>query len=68
MNGAAMQATNADAAFVAAVVDGAHLHRNRAIGINIGRRNFFQNGIEQRNHVHVAVVVFVASVAIQAEA
>ncbi len=64
MNGAAMQATNADATFVAAVVDGAHLHRNWAIGINIGRRNFFQNGIEQRNHVHVAVVVFVAGVAI----
>ena len=64
VNGAAMQATNADAAFVAAVVDGAHLHRNRAIGVNVGRRNFFQNGIEQRNHVHVAVVVFVASVAI----
>ena len=64
VNGAAMQATNADATFVAAVVDGAHLHRNRAISVDVGRRNFLQNGIEQRNHVHIAVVVFITSVAI----
>ena len=61
---AAMKAANTDTALVAAVIDGAHLQRNGAIGLNVGAGDFLQNGVEQGNHVHVVVVRVVARVAV----
>ena len=56
MHNAAMKTTDADTAFVAAMVDGAHLQSNRRLNLHLGGGNLGQNGIEQRHHVHVAVV------------
>ncbi len=53
---AAVQAADADAALVAAVVHRAHLQGHRAFGIHLGRRHLGQDGVEQRHHVHVAVL------------
>ena len=55
MHNAAMKTTDADTAFVAAMVDGAHLQSNLALNLHLGSGNLLQNGIEQRNHVHIAV-------------
>ena len=64
MQDAAMQTANANATFVAAVINGADLQRHRTLKVNIGARDLFQNGIQQRNHIHVAIVVIVARITV----
>ena len=58
------QAAHADAALVAGVVHGADLQGHRAVDVHIGSGNLVQNGVEQRHHVHVAVVGLAAGVAV----
>ena len=64
MHNAAMKTTDADTAFVAAMVDGAHLQSNRCLNLHLGSGNLLQNGIEQRNHVHIAVFGIEAGIAV----
>ena len=64
VNGAAMQAADTDAAFVAAMVDRAHLQGDRTVDVDIGSGDLFENRVEQRNHVHVVIGMIVASVAV----
>jgi len=59
-----VQATDADATLVAAVVDRANLQRNRALGVHLGGGNLRKDGVEQRHHVHVAVVGIEARVTV----
>ena len=58
------QAAHADTAFVTGVVHGADLQSHRAVDVHIGGGNLIQNGVEQRHHVHVAVVGIEARVAV----
>ena len=55
VQGAAVQTADADTTLIAAVVDGADLQGHRALGVHIGARDFVDDGVEQRDHVHVAV-------------
>ena len=59
-----MKTTDADTALVAAVVDSANLKSDRALGIDIGSGDFLENRVEQRNHVHVAVISLVTGIAV----
>ena len=58
------QAAHADTAFVTGVVHGADLQSHRAVDVHVGGGNLVQNGVEQRHHVHVAVIGLAASVAV----
>ena len=64
VNGTALQAANANTSLVAAVVNRANLKGDRAVYVYIRAGDFLQNGIQQGNHVHVAVIDVVACVAI----
>ncbi len=64
VNGTRRKATNADTADEARMVDRAHLQRDRVVRVDIGSGNLLQNGVEQRIHVHVAVVRLVARIAV----
>ena len=59
-----MEATDANTTLVAAMVDGAHLQSNRSFHLHLGSRNLLQDGIEQRNHVHIAVFGVEAGIAV----
>ena len=56
MNGAGVHATDTDAANEVGVVDGHALHGQRGVLVNLGRGHVVDDHIEQRIHVHVAVV------------
>ena len=56
VNGAGIHATDADTANEVGVVDGHALHGQRGVLVNLGRGHVVDNHIEQRVHVHVAVV------------
>ena len=56
MNGAGVHATDTDAADEVGVVDGHALHGQRGVLVNLGRGHVVDDHIEQRIHVHVAVV------------
>ncbi len=47
-------AADADAADEVRVVDGADLHRDRTVDVDVGRRDVVDDRVEQRDHVHVA--------------
>ena len=64
MDGTALQAADADTAFVAAVVNRANLKGHRTVDVNVGAGDLVDDGIEQGNHVHVAVVGVVAGIAV----
>ncbi len=61
---AAGKAPHADAAFVAGVVDRADLQSHRAVGVDVRCRDGLDDGVEQRNHVHVAIARLEARVAV----
>ena len=56
VNGAGVHATDTDAANEVGVVDGHALHGQRGVLVNLGRRHVVDDHIEQRIHVHIAVV------------
>ena len=56
VDGAGVHATDADAADEVGVVDGHALHGQRGVLVDLGRRHVVDDHIEQRIHVHVAVV------------
>ena len=56
MDGAGVHATDADAADEVGVVNGHALHGQRGILVNLGSGHVVDDHIEQRIHVHVAVV------------
>ena len=64
MNGTALQTTNTDSSLIAAVVNRADLKGNRAFYIYVRAGDFLQDGIQQGNHVHVAIIDVVTCVAI----
>ena len=57
-------AADADTADEVRVVDGADLHRDRTVDVDVGRRDVLDDRVEQRDHVHVVVVGLVARVAV----
>ena len=61
---AAVEAAGADAAHVLAVVDGADLHGHGALGVDVRGGDVLEDGVEQGQHVHVAVVGLEAGVAV----
>ena len=56
VDGARVHAADTDAADEVGVVDGHALHGQRGVLVNLGRGHVVDNHIEQRVHVHVAVV------------
>ena len=64
MDGAGIHATDADTANEVGVVDGHALHGQRSVLVNLGRGHVVDDHIEQRIHVHVAVVGIKAGKAI----
>ena len=64
MQRAADQAAHADAALVAGMVHRAHLQGHRAIDVHLGGGNLGEDGVQQRHHVHVAVIGSQARVAV----
>ena len=64
VNGAGIHATDADTANEVGVVDGHALHGQRGVLVNLGRGHVVDDHIEQRIHVHVAVVGIEAGKAI----
>ena len=56
VNGAGVHATDADTADEVGVVDGHALHGQRGVLVNLGRGHIVDDHVEQRVHVHVAVV------------
>jgi len=63
VDGAGRQASDADAADEARMVDRAHLQGDRTIGVDVRRGNLLQDGVEQRQHVHVAIFHLVTGIA-----
>ena len=64
VQGAAVQTADADTTLIAAVVDGADLQGHRTLGVNIGARDLVDDGVEQRDHIHVAVIGLQAGVTV----
>ena len=64
VQGAAVQTANADTTLIAAVVDGADLQGHRTLGVHIGARDLVDDGVKQRDHVHVAVFGLQTGVAV----
>ncbi len=64
MQDAAVQTANADTTLVAAVVDGADLQGHRTLGVHIGARDLVDDGVKQRDHIHVAVFGLQAGIAV----
>ena len=56
MDGAGVHATDADTADEVGVVDGHALHGERGVLVNLGCGHVVDDHVEQRVHVHVAVV------------
>ena len=56
MDGAGIHATDADTANEVGVVDGHALHGQRGVLVNLGGGHVVDDHIEQRVHVHIAVV------------
>ena len=64
VNGAGVHAADADAADKVGVVDGHALHGQRGVLVNLGRGHVVDDHVEQRVHVHVAVLGIEASKAV----
>ena len=56
MDGAGVHTADADAADKVGVVDGHALHGQRGVLVNLGRGHVVDDHVEQRVHVHVAVL------------
>ena len=56
MDDAGVHATDADTANEVGVVDGHALHGQRGVLVNLGRGHVVDDHVEQRIHVHVAVI------------
>ena len=56
VNGAGVDAADADAAHEVGVVDGDALHREGAVGVNVGSRHVVDDHVQQRVHVIVVIV------------
>ena len=56
MDGAGVHATDADTTNEVGVVDGHALHGQRGVLVNLGRGHIVDDHVEQRVHVHIAVV------------
>ena len=56
VDGAGVHATDADTADEVGVVDGHALHGQRGVLVNLGRGHVVDDHVEQRVHVHIAIV------------
>ncbi|VWM23859.1 Uncharacterised protein [Collinsella intestinalis] len=68
MDGAGIHAADTDATHEVGVVDGDALHGKRAVNIDLGSRQIVDDHIEQRIHVHVAILGVEAGIAVHARA
>ena len=66
MDGAGIHATDADTANEVGVVDGHTLHGQRGVLVNLGRGHVVDDHVEQRVHVHVAVLRVMTGKAVDA--
>ena len=68
VDGTGVDAADADATHEVGVVDGHALHGERAVDVDLGRGQVVDDHVEQRVHVHVAVLGVEAGVAVDARA
>ena len=68
VDGTGVDAADADATHEVGVVDGHALHGKRAVDVDLGRGQVVDDHVEQRVHVHVAVLGVEAGVAVDARA